>query len=172
MKIFTNNAVFVQKNDIAYLTRGYLKVPVSIFTKSFGNDTFYIDNNSKYDFIEFNKPHEINFFKNIDWIVDYNEVKNLSKEETIVLGERIAEEINKIANKFNKMTPAQKKKNMKLVSQCELLKYKMCSLKEIFWFKEGQIKINLPLDIETQTELRQEKGIKKLVKTMFNKKKN
>ena len=75
MKIITDNAVYVQKNDIAYLNQTDLAIPASIFMKIFGNDI--VDDNNRYEFIKFDTPEEIEYFRNIDWMIDYNEVKNL-----------------------------------------------------------------------------------------------
>ena len=97
MKIITNNSVFVQKNDIAYLNQSDLAIPASIFMKVFGSGVVIIDDSNRYDFVEFNAPEEIEFFKGIDWMIDYNQVKDLSEKETIALGQSIAEEKNEIA---------------------------------------------------------------------------
>ena len=36
MKIITDNAVYVQKNDIAYLNSADFAIPISVFMKVFG----------------------------------------------------------------------------------------------------------------------------------------
>ena len=172
MKIITTNSVFVQKNDIAYLNQSDLAIPASIFMKVFGSGVVIIDDSNRYDFVEFEAPEEIEFFKGIDWIIDYNEIKDLSEEETIALGQSIAEEKNKIAQKFNSMTPEQRQENNTMVSQCELLDFKMYSLRDILWFKQGHIKMELPEGVEFPAGFGQRKGIKKLIKTIFHKKQN
>jgi len=172
MKIITNNSVFVQKNDIVYLNQSDLAIPSSIFMKVFGNGIVIIDDSNRYDFIEFNAPEEIEFFKGIDWMIDYNQVKDLSEEETIALGQSIAEEKNIIAQKLNSMTPEEREENINMVSQYDLLDFKIYSLRDVFWFKQGHIKMELPEGVEFPAGFEQEKGIRKLIKTMFNKKKN
>lgn len=166
MKIITENAVYVQKNDIAYLNRAELTIPASIFMKVFGNGIVIINDSNRYEFVKFESPEEIEFFKGIDWIIDYNEVKDLSEEETIALGQSIAEEKNNIAHRFNSMTPEEREYNEELVTQCELLDFKMYSLRDFLWFKQGHIKMKLPKEFE------QEKGIRKLIRTIFDKRKN
>lgn len=199
MKIIANDTIYVQKNDIAYLNRtdlaisdsirmkvfgyvekndiGYLNqtdlaIPDSIFTEVFGNDIVIIDDSNKYEFVEFDKLEEIEFFKDIDWIIDYSEVKDLSEEEMIALSQSIIEEKNDIAQRFNSMLPEEKEKNMNMVSQCELLDFKIYSLRDILWFKQGHIKMELPDGVDLPTGFEQEKGIRKFIKTLFNKKKN
>lgn len=104
-------------------------------------------------------------------MIDYNEVKDLSEEETIELACSIAEEQNSIAQRFNSMTPEERENNMSMVSQCELLDFKIYSLRDVLWFKQGHIKMELPEGVGFPTEFEQEKGIRKWIKTMFNKKK-
>lgn len=172
MKIITDNAVYVQKNDIAYLNQTDLAIPASIFMKVFGNGIVIIDDSNRYEFVKFEAPEEIEFFNDINWMIDYNEVKDLSEEETIALGQSIAEEKNNIAQRFNSMTPEERKENMNMVSQCELLDFKMYSLRDVLWFKQGHIKMELPEGVDLPIGFEQEKGIRKLIKTIFNKRKN
>ena len=172
MKIMTDDAVYVQKNDLAYLNQTDLPIPASIFMKVFGSGVVIINNSNKYEFVKFDAPLEIEYFKGIDWMIDYNEVKDLSEEETIALGQSIAEEKNRIAQKFNSMSLKERNRNMDLVFQCELLDFKLCSLRDILFFKQGHIKMELPEMENLSTEIAQEKGIKKLIKTIFDKKKH
>jgi len=139
--------------------------------KLFGNGIVTINDSNRYEFVEFEAPEEIEFFKSIDWMIDYNEVKDLSEEETIELACSIAEEQNSIAQRFNSMTPEERENNMSMVSQCELLDFKIYSLRDVLWFKQGHIKMELPEGVGFPTEFEQEKGIRKWIKTMFNKKK-
>ncbi len=140
--------------------------------KVFGSGVVIINNSNKYEFVKFDAPLEIEYFKGIDWMIDYNEVKDLSEEETIALGQSIAEEKNRIAQKFNSMSLKERNRNMDLVFQCELLDFKLCSLRDILFFKQGHIKMELPEMENISTEIVQEKGIKKLIKTIFDKKKH
>ena len=172
MKIMTDDAVYVQKNDLAYLNQTDLPIPASIFMKVFGSGVVIINNSNKYEFVKFDAPLEIEYFKGIDWMIDYNEVKDLSEEETTALGQSIAEEKNRIAQKFNSMSLKERNRNMDLVFQCELLDFKLCSLRDILFFKQGHIKMELPEMENISTEIVQEKGIKKLIKTIFDKKKH
>ena len=48
MKIFRNDAVYVQKNDIAYLKNTDLSIPASIFMKVFGSGIVIIDDSNRY----------------------------------------------------------------------------------------------------------------------------
>ena len=171
MKIITDDSVYVQKDDITYLDQTDLPIPESIFMKVFGNGIVIIDDSNRYEFVKFDAPEEIEFFKGLSWMINYNEVKDLSKEETIALAQSIVQEKNEIATKFNSMSEKEKKENMQMVQQCELLDFKMDSLRDIFWFKQGYIKIDLPEGIEYPVSFQNsENGVKKLIKSIFKKK--
>lgn len=171
MKIIANDAAYVQLNDITYLNHSDLPIPASIFTKVYGDGVFYVSDHNRYDFMKFDEESEIEFFKGVDWMIDFNSVKDLNEEETISLGQSIAEEKNTIAKKFNAMTDKEKEKNMSMVTQCELLDFKMYSLRDVLWFKQGHIKMTLPdcIDYVVNHEPEQEKGLKKTLKRIFNK---
>ena len=160
MKITKEGSIFVQKNDITFLNHTDLAIPASIIRKVFGNGVVIIDDRNRYEFIEFNTPEEIEFFQSLDWIVDYDKVKDLSEEETIALAQSISDERNEIAKMFNSMSSEDRKQNEDMLMQFELLGFKMYSLRDILWFKQGHIKMVLP---------GQENGFKKLIKTIFNK---
>ena len=134
VKIITDDAVYVQKNDITYLNHTDLPIPASIFMKVFGNGIVVVDDSNRYEFEKFENTDEIEFFKGLDWIVDYNSVKDLSDDEIIEIGQSIAQ-------KFNSMSSDERKENMEMITQCELLDFKMYSLRDILWFKNGKLKM-------------------------------
>ena len=80
MKIITDNAAYVQKNDLMYLNSSSLAIPGSIYMKVFGWGITVINDRNRYEFVKFEEDSEIEFFKDIDWMIDYNEVKDLTEE--------------------------------------------------------------------------------------------
>ena len=174
MKIITENAVYVQKNDITYLNHADLPIPASIFMKVFGNDVVIIDDSNRYEFEKFEDDQEIEFFKGLDWIVDYNSVKDLSDNEIIEIGENIIQLRNQITKQFNSMSEDERKENLEMVTQCELLDFKIYSLRDILWFKQGHLKMTLPEGVDYPKKLvqKEEKGIQKLMRRIFPKRKN
>ena len=166
MKIITDNCVYVQMNDIMFLNQTDLSIPVSIFLKVFNDDVVIIDDRNRYDFVKFDDALEIEFFRNLDFIVDYNSVKDLSEEEIIDMGEKVANKRNSIAKTYNAMTRSIREENMYLVYECERLDYKMYSLRDILWFRQGRLKFNLPSEIIGE---KKEKGIKKLLRKIKKK---
>lgn len=48
----------------------------------------------------------------------------------------------------------------------------MYSLRDVLWFKQGHIKMELPEGVDLPVGFEQGRGIKKLIKTIFNKRNN
>lgn len=143
MKIITNDAVYVQKNDLAFLNTTDLPIPACVFIKFFGVGSTIIDIN-RYEFVKFTDIEAIEYFKKLDWIIDYNEVKELNEEETKEVALSINEKYEKIALTFNSLNEEEQKENMNMVRQAQFLEFKFYSLRDILWFKQGHIKMELP----------------------------
>ena len=146
MKIFVNNKVYVQKNDLAYFLRGTegISIPSSIIDKIFGQ-VFIVTDENRYEFVEFTSPKEIKFFEKCDWIVDYNLFDSMTEEEIVEYGCQINTERNKVANSFNELSEGEKEKQYIQVStKIELLEFKMWAVRDILWHKQGRLKFSLP----------------------------
>ena len=59
VKIITNNAAYVQKNDLAYLIHSDLPVPADILINTVGDGSFIVCDDNRYDFIEFKEKEAI-----------------------------------------------------------------------------------------------------------------
>lgn len=164
MKIITNDAAYVQKNDIAYLTSFDSTIPASIFLKLFGNSITIIDDSNRYDFVKFEKESEIEYFEKIDWMIDYNEVKDLNEDEIIKKAEKIMKEREEIATTFNSIAECERKYHNDMVTKCDLLEFKIYSLRDFLWFKQGYIPMELPEGIDYPEGYVQENDLKKSLK--------
>jgi len=169
MKIITNDKAYVQKNDIGYLNSTDLPIPASIFIKVFGGGITIIDNSNRYEFVEFNEKSEVEFFKNIDWMIDYYEVKDLNEEEIISYAENIGKEQQEIARTFNSMSLEDKKKNADMITRCKLLEFKFYSLRDYNWFRKGHISMKLPdgIDYPEGAEIEKPHVKEKRLKNIF-----
>lgn len=170
MKVFANNKVYVQKNDLAYFMRGTegVSIPSSIIDKVFG-EIFIVTDENRYEFIEFSSPKEIEFFRNCDWMIDYNMFDEMTEEEIVNYGCQINDERNKIAAAFNALDDKQKEKQYtQTLTKIQLLEFKMASVRDVLWHKQGHLKFDLPkgIDLKTQTQ-NQEQTSKK--ETAFQK---
>ena len=146
MKIFANSKVYIQKNDLAYFMRGTdgVSVPSSIIDKVF-SQVFIVTDENRYEFVEFSSPEEIEFFKKCDWMVDYNLFDGKTEEEIVEYGCQINAERNKIATSFNALSKDEREKEyMQVSTKIELLEFKMWSVRDILWHKQGHLKFPLP----------------------------
>lgn len=169
MKIITNDAVYVQKDDIIHLYQSDLFIPESVFMKFFDGESVVINDSNRYDFVKFEEKPEMEFFQNIDWMIDYNEVKDLNEDEFISVGQKIARDKNELAQIINSMPKSEKQRYMATVNKYELLEHKLYSLRNVLWFKQGHIFIRLPEGIDYPDVYKKEKGIKRILKTIFKK---
>ena len=191
MKIITDNAAYVQKNDLAYLSRSEEHIPASIFMKVFGDSiviikdinefwlyqplfcygyrTVVLDDSDRHEFVKFSVPEEIEFFENADWMVDYSKVKDLSDEEIMALVREILEERNAIIQQFNSMSSEEREENVSMRICFEQLDFKLYSLRDFLLFKKGYLKFDLPEGVELSDGDAQRGGFGKLIRSMFNK---
>lgn len=151
MKIITNDAAYVQKNDIAYLNQTDLDIPASIYLKACETGTFIVDDSNRYEFIRFNKSDEIQFFKNQDWILDYNQVKDKTEDELIEYCERIITQYNELAETFNALSEQEQMQNTELDMQCDLLAFKLFSLQEFIFYRKGLLEMQLPSELPKES---------------------
>lgn len=146
MKLFVNNKVYVQKNDLAYFMRGTegISIPSSIIDKVFGQ-VFIVTDENRYEFVEFSSPEEIDFFKKCDWMVDYNLFDGMTENQIVEYGCQINAEINKIATSFNELPEKERERQyIQASTKIELLEFKMWSVRDILWHKQGHLKFTLP----------------------------
>lgn len=186
MKVLKDNKIYVQKNDMAYLNSSGLNIPTSIFMKVFGQGITIIDNSNRYEFIEFTKPEEVEFFKAIDWIVDYNDVKNLSEEELIEFGQSIGNAKGEKIKQFNAMPEEDRRQQYERVTMdLELMDFKMYTIRDIIMLKRGQLSFPLPSGVELvtttqadadceviQDNSKKASGVKQFIKSIFRRKKD
>ena len=172
MKIIKDNKVYVQYCDITHLMEALagLKIscPNSIIEKCFSNGFICIQDN-RFDFIEFEGLEAVEFFRNLDYIIDYEKVKDLSEDELTQLGSDINKKINKIVEEYNSMSEKDKNNNYeRAITECNLLKYKMISVRDFLWFKQKHIEMKLPT--QKTSKIPKQNKIKILIKNLFRKK--
>ena len=144
MKIFNEEdgirKVYVQINDIMMLNYIDKPIPKSVFEQIF-NAIVTIDNNNRNEFISFSAPTELEFFDSLKWLIDYKQVRYLSKEEIEKKCQETFDEIDKLANRYN----ASKEDNQLLMNQKKLLNYKIMSLKNILLMNQGYKQVSFPI---------------------------
>ena len=104
MKVFKNGKVYVQNEDLILILRSGELMPTSVLEKFYGNGPVIIVQDNMEDYVEFEETDQVEFFKRLDWIVDYDEVKNLSLEELEKLYDATKDEMVKIRNKYSDLS--------------------------------------------------------------------
>lgn len=157
MKIVTYNAVYVQKNDLVYLNY-VCKTDLISIPKKIENDIELIDSDNGFEFVKFREKSEIEYFKGLDWIIDYNEIKGLSIESVIKIWLCIAEEKSLVSMHYNEIPKEEQINYQNMFKKCKILDLKMYNLlRDIIWLKNGNISLKLPKDIDCSYDSPQEK---------------
>ncbi len=158
MKVFKNGKVYVQNEDLILILRSGELMPTSVLEKFYGNGPVIIVQDNMEDYVEFEETDQVEFFKRLDWIVDYDEVKNLSTEELEKLYDDTKDEMVKIRNKYSDLSQnddCYEKDSIRF----ELLGNKLYSLSKIQYFKDRKLELALP----------NETGICRLIRKFKNK---
>ncbi|MBD9106308.1 hypothetical protein EGP99_00675 [bacterium] len=158
MKVFKNGKVYVQNEDLILILRSGELMPTSVLEKFYGNGPVIIVQDNMEDYVEFEETDQVEFFKRLNWIVDYDEVKNLSTEELEKLYDDTKDEMVKIRNKYSDLSQnddCYEKDSIRY----ELLGNKLYSLSKIQYFKARKLELALP----------NETGICRLIRKFKNK---
>ena len=171
MKLFhTENGketVYVQMQDIMYLLNETdMPIPATILKNFFIGVTIVTDKN-RFDFVRFEDEHEVEFFKKIEFIIDFDQYKGLTEKQIESEAQKLIIKANKIAEKWNHMTLEEKNKNRALYEEHCNISYMVKFLSEIYNVKQGKKDMPFPKFVElpkkTKKKLffRRKKDVKK-----------
>ena len=119
-------------------------IPASIFDKLFSEGMVFVSDHNRFDFVSFEEQSEIDFFRNLEWIVDYKEYRTKSFDEMVKAGEAIHDEMNEIATKYNSMDEIDRQYNQDLRTRFELLEEKFKFLPQIVFINQGHVTMPFP----------------------------
>lgn len=181
MKIVRRNVGYIQLDDIVTLLEFQMHIPISIIEKIADRRLITVTDANRFTFIKLSTREELDFLKSVEGLIDYDEVRDLSREEIIALAESYEEERNRIANDFNAMSLEDRKKNRHMMTYFALLERKQYALRNFQWYIEGvfkreDIEFSLPKGVELprqMTESKKHKGLsfKKVVASFTSTKK-
>lgn len=142
MKLFHTEkgkeVVYVQMQDIMFLSNETdMPIPATIFTKVFTGVVIVNDLN-RFNFVRFDEEYEVKFFKEIDFIIDFDKYKEFTDEQLEEEAQKLAAKSREIAEKWNSMTEEERKNNLSLYSENENIGYMINFLSEIYAVKHGQ----------------------------------
>ena len=172
MKIILKNKVYVQRNDLINLmyivSMLSIPCPTSIFEKLYG-PIFVCDGSTKYEFLEFKGSEAVEFFKSLDYIVDYDELMIKSDDELIEYGKCIDKEVDTIIDEFNAKSEVERRNEYERTDALiNSKKLKLYGIRDFMLYRKGDIKFDLPKGIsEKITE--KKSGVKVLVNKLLKK---
>ncbi len=143
MKIFNvednKEKIYVQLKDIKTLLDRGVELPLSIKERQLEGTN--INDNNRYDFVEFVSTEDIKFFNSLEWIINWNYYKELANRD-------ILDEMNECIRCANIILNDYYNYNVdddELKSRYDSLKYKIQELRLALDIKNGEVKIDFPI---------------------------
>ncbi len=98
----------------------------------------YVNSSNRFNFVKFDEEHEVDFFREIEFILDYDQYKDLTDEQLDKEGRELTNKANKIAEKWNSMSVDEKEQNSNLIEEHDNIYYMLHFLVEIIALKHGK----------------------------------
>ena len=151
MKLIRDNMVSVQKRDLDALTASKNQMPIFILLERYNQLS---NEENPFDWISYHEPEAIEFFKHVDWILDYDYVKTLKEKDIIGLFKKVMRRKNSIKKQYPYID--ENEENMKnglidLWEEYTLLEYQENALLTILLWKQGKFDMPIP-EAETKEE--------------------
>ena len=148
MKIFHKEengkeVVFVQKKNILYFITEGREMPLGILEVFYKDGVNPVDDDLR-EFLKIEREEAVRFFKEKDYIIDYEQYKYFTVRQLERKIKRVGKEIIKIEQKIEKSTDddiRQIAQKVEAYYDKEYLRYELFLLKDL---KEGKTKINFP----------------------------
>lgn len=150
MKIFhkENNrtVVYVQMQDLMFIVNDLddIAIPASIMNYFSSKVLVTVNNSNRFDFVKFDKEPEVAFFKTLNFIIDYNDYKNLTDEQFQERLKSCCQRYNSLAKKWNKMPETEHEKNINLLVSLQKLEYTIKFILELYAKRHGNSSMTLP----------------------------
>lgn len=146
MKLFhTENGkqlVYVQLKDIKYLT-SFTSLPEEVTSVIFSVfDDFDVDASTQFNFVCFDEEAVIFFFKELDFIIDYDAYKHFTEEQFKAEKTELVKKANFFANLHRNMSDGSKRNTLK--KERDNVLYKLDSIQELMKFKHHQLSMTIP----------------------------
>lgn len=128
MKVFKDGKLYVNKNDLLILRKSQYQVSESVFGGRESN--LILLGIEKDAFLEFTDEKDIEFFKKIDWIVDYDSVRDLDLEVLKKLMVNTKSTMNMLRARLDSM--GNLNDNLIDVIRFDMLKQMLLSLESVY----------------------------------------
>lgn len=167
MKLITEDAFYIQKVNMEYFSELCGPKPIHVYVQLFGDNYFTpygtveLNHRERFDFIKVNNQDAIDYFNSVDWIIDYDEIKDLTNEEIRIKIKCIEKEMDDNLKEFNAMNSLEQSKNLRLFFNYKSLRQKNNYLNDFLEFRKGNIQMNFPEGIENKESIKVKKLINK-----------
>ena len=148
MKIITNDTLYVQIKDLAYMSLNSMVIPFSLYVQILLDKNILNDKSKEYKFLKTDNPKDIEEFKKIDWIIDYNDLKDKSLEELNAFFKETNNKKNEILREYNNLPYDKKKHYTFFYSEYLKLEYKALSIYDFIQYRIGLLDFKLPASYE------------------------
>lgn len=148
MKYFKNGKVYVQYNDLINLPQLSEVSSSDLVKKGLGYGYKEIDDSNRFNFAEFDKPEEVEFFQNRSWIIDYGTYVNMSDEDLEKEAQKVFLKNHLIIETYNNMSESEQDNNYELIREHMRLWHEFKDLRYIYEYRCGNIELNIPSDID------------------------
>lgn len=152
MKLFhTENGkevVYVQMQDIMYLVNDTdISVP-DVITEKVITDVRVVDASNRFDFVKFEDEYVVKFFKELEFVIDYEEYANLSGKQLGNEIKLIANSRHKLTQKWADMTEVEREENSEIFDTYCNIRYMLKYLYEVCAVKCKNIIMPFPEFVE------------------------
>lgn len=172
MKVFREEngvkTVYVQKNDLARLIEFETLIPAALIEQIFKGGCLIVDDSNRFEFVSFHQPESILFFKQIDWILDYDDFSRYSE---VALQEKhglLSTRMEEIISTWESMTAEEKRRNFSLGKELEQKNYMRDTIEILMELNGGTLSMPIPSSFETQKQ-KNRNFLEKVKKYIFGK---
>ena len=155
MKYFKNDKVYVNFNDLINMPQLASYSLPGIIRKGLGENYIVIDESNRFNFAEFDLPEEVEYFKNQDWIIDYDEYKFMTDEELEEAARRKNQEIQLLIESYNNLSEEEQMNSYHMIRQHRRLWHQLQDLKAINLYRNNELNLDVPeeSDLDIQEEV-------------------
>jgi len=129
MKVFKDGKLYVNKKDLLILRKSQYQIPDSVLD-DMENSQVLMSFDDSDTYVEFSDEKDIDFFRKVDWIVDYNSVRDLNMEVLKKLIVNIKSTMNMLRVRLDSIHDLNE--NSMDVIRLDMLKQMLLSLERIY----------------------------------------
>lgn len=128
MKVFKEGKLYVNKKDLLVLRKSQCQIPDSVLYDMENSQLLSFNESDIY--VEFSDEKDIDFFKKVDWIVDYDSVRDLDLEVLKKLMVNTKSTMNMLRARLDSM--GNLNDNLMDVIRFDMLKQMLLSLESVY----------------------------------------